>query len=100
MPVHIASETRQQTEGALQEHFKRFVDLNVIDPTSSTAPLALRCRRLQLCLSQEQLGGMVGSSADFINALELGKEVAVHSMWQRIANSICGGNQSCFSPVT
>ena len=68
--------------------FNRLTDLGSLDPQSPAAHIALRCRRIQLCLSSEDLGRMIGKDASYIDAIEMGDPVAVHSVWERISQSI------------
>ena len=71
--------------------FNRLTDLGSLDPQSPAAHVALRCRRIQLCLSSEDLGRMIGKDASYIDAIEMGDPVAVHSVWERISQSINKG---------
>ena len=70
------------------EMFSKLLDIRQLDPTWPVARVALRCRRIQLCLSCEELAAMTGTDSEFIQQLEIGDRVAYHAMWERIANCI------------
>ena len=70
------------------EMFSKLLDIRQLDPTWPVARLALRCRRIQLCLSCEELAAMTGTDTKFIQQLEIGSRVAYQAMWERIANCI------------
>ena len=71
-----------------KDMFARLTDIKRLDPSCQVAPIALRCRRIQLGLGCEELGRMIGMSADYIESIELGNRVALHNIWERIASSI------------
>ena len=70
------------------EMFAKLIDIRQLDPTWPVARIALRCRRIQLCLSCEELATMTGTDPEFIHQLEIGDRIAYHAMWERIANCI------------
>ena len=71
-----------------KDMFARLTDIKRLDPSCKVAPIALRCRRIQLGLGCEELGRMIGMSADYIESIEVGNRVALHNIWERIASSI------------
>jgi len=71
-----------------KDMFARLTDIKRLDPSCQVAPIALRCRRIQLGLGCEELGRMIGMSAGYIESIEVGNRVALHNIWERIASSI------------
>lgn len=85
------SQTASDATNSVEQHkamFARLTDIKRLDPSCKIAPIALRCRRIQLGLGCEELGRMIGMSSDYIESIEVGKRVALHNIWERIASSI------------
>ena len=82
---------RRDVESLRREHYQSMLrQLYSLDGirVAGLVGVALRCRRVQLGLSQTSLARMVGTTAFCIREIEMGLQAAPHELWTRIVTSI------------